>query len=273
MAKYDGYTLEILNWEKYNPRFDSKKPSWFRMEANFATSQEYFGLTPAQKWAWIVIMCSACQSNGKPLTLRYDWLKVFTELDGPEIDDLIDFLIEKDSVCVTRAGVARAARVSRNSSHATNERTDERTNREIPPSGLLEESELGTGGRPDLEVGGSGSAAVHWLAQMWNDICGEISTVRATKGPRLKHIRARLQESPDEAHWREVFVKISVSPFCRGENDKGWRASFDWVLQPDVQWKVLEGKYDTRRSTSAIRPPAAGKKIILPYDQEVSGES
>jgi hypothetical protein len=38
--------------------------------------------------------------------------------------------------------------------------------------------------------------------------------------------------------------RIASSAFCTGTNDRGWRATPDWLLRPDTAAKVLEGKYD-----------------------------
>jgi hypothetical protein len=37
---------------------------------------------------------------------------------------------------------------------------------------------------------------------------------------------------------------LERSAFCRGENDRGWRADFDFLLQPKSFTKLLEGAYD-----------------------------
>lgn len=42
------------------------------------------------------------------------------------------------------------------------------------------------------------------------------------------------------------FKKINTSKFCRGENERGWVATFDWALLPDSILKATEGKYDDR---------------------------
>jgi hypothetical protein len=42
---------------------------------------------------------------------------------------------------------------------------------------------------------------------------------------------------------REVFAAINSLPFCRGDNDRGWRANFDWAMKPSNIAKVLEGNY------------------------------
>lgn len=72
---------------------------------------------------------------------------------------------------------------------------------------------------------------------------------------RKRRAVARLRERPLSA-WREVIRRLSASPFCRGEEGgTGWRASPDWLLQPDVADKVLEGKYDRPGAAAAAGPP------------------
>lgn len=45
--------------------------------------------------------------------------------------------------------------------------------------------------------------------------------------------------------------RIHQSPFCCGQNDRGWVATFDWFLNPENILKVEEGKYDNRKRVSA----------------------
>lgn len=75
---------------------------------------------------------------------------------------------------------------------------------------------------------------------------------------RRRSAAARLRERPLEA-WVAVIQRLSASPFCRGEEKgSGWRASPDWLLQPDVADKVLEGKYDRQAAPErhlGIAPP------------------
>ena len=40
-------------------------------------------------------------------------------------------------------------------------------------------------------------------------------------------------------------VKMQASHFLRGDNKRGWKASFDWLFENDKNWvKVYEGNYD-----------------------------
>jgi hypothetical protein len=44
--------------------------------------------------------------------------------------------------------------------------------------------------------------------------------------------------------WQRAMDALERSAFCRGENDRGWRADFDFLLQPKSFTKLLEGAYD-----------------------------
>ena len=65
---------------------------------------------------------------------------------------------------------------------------------------------------------------------------------------RKKHLRARWRQLDyNLATLEEAFRKVEASNFCKGENDRGWRADFDWLIKNDHNIiKVLEGKYDNK---------------------------
>lgn len=60
---------------------------------------------------------------------------------------------------------------------------------------------------------------------------------------RDRQLGARLKDSTLE-EWTRVFDALERSAFCRGENDRGWIADFDFLLQPKSFTKLLEGAYD-----------------------------
>jgi hypothetical protein len=67
--------------------------------------------------------------------------------------------------------------------------------------------------------------------------------IRKMTGQRDRLLNARLRDSTlDE--WMTVFAAMERSAFLRGENDRGWRADFDFLLQPKSFTKLLEGAYD-----------------------------
>jgi hypothetical protein len=67
--------------------------------------------------------------------------------------------------------------------------------------------------------------------------------IRKMTGQRERQLQARLRDSTlDE--WMQAMAALERSAFCRGENDRGWRADFDFLLQPKSFTKLLEGAYD-----------------------------
>lgn len=61
---------------------------------------------------------------------------------------------------------------------------------------------------------------------------------------RRRMIEARLRDPFFVANWKSAIQRCINSPFCCGKSDRGWRASFDWFITPDVVAKIMEGKYD-----------------------------
>lgn len=124
-------------------------------------------------------------------------------------------------------------------------------------SGQGTEGEDGADGAPLLVADGATQAepadvaarrCADDLMALWNERTHPpIHRGRDLTSKRRRQIRSRLTErSVDE--WGAVFDRIQASPFCCGANDRGWVASFDWVIgSPDVAVKVIEGKYDERR--------------------------
>jgi hypothetical protein len=84
------------------------------------------------------------------------------------------------------------------------------------------------------------------LVDAWNTATTPpIPRCQGLSAKRTIAAKARLSERP-LADWVAIIGRIEASAFCRGANDRGWVASFDWLMQPDVALKVLEGKYDNR---------------------------
>lgn len=95
------------------------------------------------------------------------------------------------------------------------------------------------------------------LMAVWNSNRGPLPKVNGMTNGRKPHARARLAETPDLARWTSATKRLAASPFCRGENDRRWKADFDFLLQPDTLTKIEEGKYDARKPppSSDFRKP------------------
>ena len=93
------------------------------------------------------------------------------------------------------------------------------------------------------------------LVDAWNQICAPLLTrVLSVHPSREAAIRARLNERPDLEEWRGIFRGIMQSPFLIGENDRGWRCDFDWVMKPANLAKIVEGKYLNQKPSPSTPP-------------------
>lgn len=110
----------------------------------------------------------------------------------------------------------------------------------------------GADGAPPLAL--IPKSRVEDFVELWNTrTLPPIARCRELTSSRRRHVKARITERP-LSEWADIFERIQRSAFCRGENDRGWRASFDWVSgSPDVAVKVLEGKYDDRKNGAPVK--------------------
>lgn len=96
------------------------------------------------------------------------------------------------------------------------------------------------------------------VQKMWNETCigyrkvAKITSKNRKRCNRKGKIKACLNmlyeaEGTKERAFellREIFYKVSKSKFLSGDNDKGWKADFDWVMQIPHLEKIIEGNYD-----------------------------
>ena len=91
---------------------------------------------------------------------------------------------------------------------------------------------------------------------------GVFSAVRYPISEKRKDsIRARIREHGVEA-FREMIQRAAKSNFLKGDNDRGWTATFDWLIKPSNFQKTLEGNYDNRkRSEKNKRSNAEAERV------------
>lgn len=70
---------------------------------------------------------------------------------------------------------------------------------------------------------------------------------------RRKKAVARLREVGGFEGWQVCLEKIQRSPFLTGQV-KDFRATFDWILEPDNLTKVMEGNYDGKTTNDHPKP-------------------
>jgi hypothetical protein len=90
------------------------------------------------------------------------------------------------------------------------------------------------------------------VVDAWNEMAGQndLAQVRAMTDARTKSLKARIKE-----HGAETLIehigRIPQYPFLLGKSETGWKANFDWLLQPSSCTKLIEGAYARGKGKSS----------------------
>lgn len=88
----------------------------------------------------------------------------------------------------------------------------------------------------------SSAKAFHRLVELWNGIGGVIHC-REETAKRKAAFAVRFKNLKWRNSVKEAIRLVSVSSFCQGGGNRGWKADIDWFLKPDTVTKILEGKF------------------------------
>lgn len=88
---------------------------------------------------------------------------------------------------------------------------------------------------------------INTVVDLFNSICTQMPKVKAVGEKRTAKINGLLK-AYDKNTIQAVFLSAHKSDFLNGKNDRGWTATFDWIIVPDNFRKVMEGNYDNRQS-------------------------
>jgi len=90
------------------------------------------------------------------------------------------------------------------------------------------------------------SPFVNEAVEIYNEVAEKISIPLCQKvtDTRRKQIEARLNDCEGIEGWKAAMVKLEQSPHCHGFNDRGWKASIDFLCRESSFVKLMEGVYD-----------------------------
>lgn len=98
--------------------------------------------------------------------------------------------------------------------------------------------------------------SINHLISIWNQKM-DSKCLRVTTKRRVA-IGQRLSDAFFCDNWIDSLDRVAASPFCGGQNERGWKADIDWFLKPDSVTKIMEGKYDkksrSQSPTFELRP-------------------
>lgn len=101
------------------------------------------------------------------------------------------------------------------------------------------------------------------VADMFNASCPSLPCIRTLSDKRIDAV-SEILKSHSMADIQRAFELAEASSFLCGQNERGWSATFDWLMAGDNLEKVLEGNYtDKNGSTASEAQPKATGNIFI----------
>lgn len=109
------------------------------------------------------------------------------------------------------------------------------------------------------------------FVQLYNEHCPSLPKIRDITDKRKQAIQYIVKKYS----WEDiiqVFDNTEASDFLKGNNDRGWKASFDFILRKDKFVNILEGMYDSKKTGKGkdglVIAPRASKEDLDGYIYE-----
>ena len=99
----------------------------------------------------------------------------------------------------------------------------------------------------DIEIESEEETSVADVLEQYSLLCPSFPKVKKLTDKRKRQVRALLKTFSLE-EIKEGFRKAEESSFLKGDNDRKWKADFDFLTNQNNLTKVLEGKYEARKS-------------------------
>lgn len=164
-------------------------------------------------------------------------------------------LSASDIADVAEANVpAQSSSAVRQKRYRDNKRNERNVTRDVTPTPLIEDHNppcvssepIGSSETtPAPRKNGKDEVQPEQVIEAWNLMADQSGVIKAklTDDRRRKlktFIRRHTIDDITEAIW-----SVPRSPFLCGENDRGWKAGIDFLLQPSSFTKLIEGTYDS----------------------------
>lgn len=94
------------------------------------------------------------------------------------------------------------------------------------------------------------------IVDLYHDMLPQLPRVAKLTDKRRRWLRARWHDDPGYQSldfWRTYFEIVQQSPHLLGENDRGWIANFEWLINSSNFVKTLERQYVAKEGPNGSR--------------------
>ncbi|MGB0454851.1 MAG: hypothetical protein ACPGJV_14170 [Bacteriovoracaceae bacterium] len=242
--------IEILSWDKFNPRKDLRSMPWFRLESDIGYSETLFGLDAEAKWLWVFILSTCARKMKSSFEANFDYMSFHSGVSVEKVKRYLELFENKGLVQVTN----ESDRVTNESDRITNESDRNRTLHN--EHNEHNEQDRTDRVRPETDK----SKFLKALTCEWNKYFKKTKPAPLFfDSSLLREFEISLGFIPDLDDWKKLILKIYESDFAR-ENPT---FTLSWLICAQNARKVSEGKYADRVVRKSKGPNSVAIKAAI----------
>lgn len=257
---------------------------WVRIERDLFASPFFAGQPMSEREAWVWMIARAAWEDtkhrvgGEMLDVpRGSFMATLREMQAAfmwgsdtrvrtflkRLED--EFMIERTTVGQRNAPKTHVT-ICNYDEYKSPERTENapKTHRERTKNAVKEQ----INNKQGLEPKGSSSPDADFSLHPVDDVSEAVADynaaardagwpeVKVVSPKRRAAISARLKDAGGNEGWRDALARARASPHLCGQNDRGWRADFDFLTTASKFTKLIEGSYDQRKSPRDLPRPS-----------------
>lgn len=247
---------------------------WFRSWHGAPTDPKWLGIARragvapgvavAVGWA-LMDRASQAEERGSIEGYDADGLACFFGCEPEQVDAIVAAMTDKGMIAGGRFSAWEKRQPKREDNAAERargwrERKRTQENAAEPPE---VDTEKNSSLRSETRAGAPPPDDAKQALEIFNRIAADAGwpTARTLDSRRRSAMKARLGECGGIEGWVDALRRAKDSPFLTGENDRGWKADLDFLLQARSFTKLLEGGYDRRKSDRGPMQPRASPPL------------
>lgn len=208
--------IHVKNIETYHPGYKDRNLMWAKINIAMAQGDPEMEMIESEidKWRFICMILLELQAR-KPLPLSdeyfarkgFDVKKRPMSLTVNMLHNFLEIVTEDSKVCNVEENRIEESRVEKNRIYVDFEKS---------------------------------------TVASWNQFCLKfpiLSKINEISDKRRTKLKKRF-ESESFKNFEALLNAMAAQKFLLGENERGWKISFDWIIENDTNYlKVLENKY------------------------------
>ena len=169
-------------------------------------------------------------------------MSIFTELKMVEVyDDMTIYMNEVQKLIGSEVSSAERVRKHRKNQKAL------QCNTEVTKSNTEIEKETEIHKEIEKREREESQKDAIDIADLFNSLCPSLSQVNYVSEYTKSIVEKQLEKYTLD-DFKQLFTKAEASDFLKGNNDRKWTASFEWLIEDQNTAKVLNGNFDNKES-------------------------